>query len=371
MTRFRFELATPADDADLRYILAATPMPGRIAVGFRREPSWFAAAVVDGYFRQVVACRDLDTGRLIGFGCRSIRRVYLNGQPADVGYLSSLRVLPEYRNIGLVARGYAFFRKLHADGRVPFYLTTIAEGNETALKILTSGRAGLPTYHPAGRYCTIALALPRRPPRVTPPPGVTLRPATTSDLPAILDLLATEGTRRQFFPHYQRDDFLSADGGLRDLALDRLLLAERGGRLLGMVAGWDQHAFRQSVIEGYSGWLKWLRPVYNTWHHLRGAPGLPAPGQPLHYLSAALPLAAGDDAGVFAALLAELRGRCSGGAWSHLLLGLHEADPLLGIARHWQTACYTTFLYLVAWPDGDAQRLALDDRPPYLELGTL
>jgi hypothetical protein len=371
MTRFRFELATPADDADLRHILAATPMPGRVAVGFRREPSWFAAAIVDGYFRQVVACRDLDTGRLIGFGCRSIRRVYLNGQVADIGYLSSLRVLPAYRNIGLVARGYAFFRKLHPDGRVPFYLTTIAEGNETALKILTSGRAGLPTYHPAGRYYTFALPMPRRPPRVALPAGASLRPATAGDLPAILDLLATEGPSRQFFPRYEAEDLLSAEGRLRDLTLDRLILAERSGRLLGVVAAWDQHAYRQSVIEGYSGWLKWVRPLYNTFQHLRGAPGLPAPGQPLRYLTAAFPLIAGDDAGVFAALLAELRRRCSGGPWSRLLLGLHERDPLLGIVRRRAAACYTTHLYLVCWPDGDVQRAALDGRPPYLELGSL
>ncbi len=86
MSRFRFELATPADDADLRQILAATPMPGRIAVSLRREPSWFAAAVVDGHFRQVVACRDLATRRLVGFGCRSVRRLYVNGLPTDVGY---------------------------------------------------------------------------------------------------------------------------------------------------------------------------------------------------------------------------------------------------------------------------------------------
>jgi hypothetical protein len=120
MSRYRFELATQADDADLRRVLAATPMGGRIAVTFRREPSWFAGAAVDGRFRQVVACRDLEGGRLIGFGCRSVREVYVNGRPGQVGYLSSLRVLPEHRNLGLVARGYATFRGLHGDGRVPY-----------------------------------------------------------------------------------------------------------------------------------------------------------------------------------------------------------------------------------------------------------
>src|SRR5947209_2833857 len=111
MSRYRFELATPDDDADLRRVLAATPMDGRIAVTFRREPSWFTGAVVDGRSRQVVACRELETGRVVGFGCRSIREVYVNGRPAAVGYLSGLRLLPEHRNLGLVARGFALIRE--------------------------------------------------------------------------------------------------------------------------------------------------------------------------------------------------------------------------------------------------------------------
>ena len=76
MSRYRFDLAGPDDDADLRHVLAATPMPGAIAVRLlQREPSWFAGRSCDGRSRQVLACRDrVDTGRLVGFGCRSIMR---------------------------------------------------------------------------------------------------------------------------------------------------------------------------------------------------------------------------------------------------------------------------------------------------------
>src|SRR5947208_16308408 len=105
MTRYRFDLASEADDADLRRVLVETPMAGRIAVSFRREPSYFAAAVVDGHFRQVVAARDAAAGQVVGFGSRSVRSVYVNGRPEAVGYLSSLRLLEAHRNQGLVARG--------------------------------------------------------------------------------------------------------------------------------------------------------------------------------------------------------------------------------------------------------------------------
>jgi hypothetical protein len=371
MSRFQFELAQKDDDGALRQILAATPMPGRIAVSFAREPSWFDAAVVDGYYRQVVACRDLATRRLVGFGCRSVRRLHVNGVPTDVGYLSSLRALPEARNRGLVARGYAFFRRLHQDGRAHFYLTTIAEGNANALKVLTSGRAGLPSYHPAGCYHTLALRLPRRPPRASTPPGVSLRSATLADLPALLEYLAQNGSRRQFFPCYAREDFVSASGLLRGLELERLMLAERHGHLVGVLAGWDQHAFRQSVVQAYSGPVHWLRPLYNLGQRVRGQPGLPAPGQHLHFLTAALPLVADDDPDVFAGLVSELSRRCAGGGWSHLLLGLHENDPLLPLFRRNCAACYTTHVFVVCWADGESRRALLDGRVPYLELGSL
>lgn len=370
MSRYRFELATPEDDADLRHVLAATPMSGRIAVAFRREPSWFSGAVVDGRFRQAIACRDLRTGRIIGFGCRSIRDVYVNGQPASVGYLSSLRVLPEHRNLGLVARGYAFLRELHGDGRVPFYLTTIAAGNRTALDVLTSGRAGLPMYHPAGAYHTIAIALPRRQRRTTRG-AVAVRPARPEDLPAILDFLAAAGSRRQFFPRLEANDFLSSEGLMRSLSLDKMLLAEREGRLVGTLAAWDQHDYRQSVVHAYHGCLRWLRPLYNTWAWLRGRPGLPRPGSDFHYLTGALPVGTNDEDDVFATLLEGLRDRSSGGPWTHLLIGLHEADPLLRVAQRYQGTDYVTHVFLASWPDGEKARAAVDGRPPYLEAGSL
>src|SRR6185295_2018695 len=84
MSRYQFDVATEADDADLRRVLAETPMPGRIAVSFRREPSYFAAAEIDGRFRQVVAARELNSGRIIGFGSRSVCQRYVNGLPTPI-----------------------------------------------------------------------------------------------------------------------------------------------------------------------------------------------------------------------------------------------------------------------------------------------
>ena len=370
MSRYRFNLASPDDDADLRRILAATPMPGHIRVSFRREPSYFAGAWVDGRFRQVVAARDLESGRLVGFGCRSVMPRWVNGRPESIGYLSTLRLLAEHRNRGLVARGYANLRRLHRDGRTRLYLTTIAEGNRTALDLLASGRAGLPAYHFAGRYHTLALPLPARPDRVAERDGLQVRPARAEELLRVVEWLNSEGSKKQFFPLYEGDDFVSESGIFKNLRPEDVLLAWRGAELAGVVAGWDQMGFRQTVVHGYGRILNCVRPLYNVWMRWRGQPALPRPGEEFRYLTAALPVVSANDPQVFSALIETLRARAAG-AFDYLLLGLHEADPLLAVARRWRATRYTTRLYLVCWDDGEELRKSLDGRPPYLELGCL
>jgi hypothetical protein len=158
---------------------------------------------------------------------------------------------------------------------------------------------------------------------------------------------------------------------MRGLSLDKMLLAERGGRLVGTLAAWDQHAYRQSVVHAYHGWLRWARPLYNIWACLRGQRGLPRPRGAFRYLTGALPVVAEDDEKVFAALLEELRNRSAGGPWTHLLIGLHEADPLLRVAQRCQATGYVTHFFLVCWPNGEEARAAVDGRVPYLEAGSL
>ena len=371
VARYEFQLATRADDAELRAILATTPMPGRIAVSFRRDPSFFDAAVVDGAFHQVVVCRDQQEGRIVGFGCRSVRQRFVNGHPTPVGYLSSLRLLPEYRRLGLVARGYRFFRSLHRDGMAQVYLTTIAEDNEHALSTLTTGRAGLPEYAFTGRYHTVVIPISRRHGFTCSDSALQVREATALDRDCLIAFLQEAGPARQFFPCLGPADFFEAGSTLRDLAPADLLLAFRRGRLVGTLGSWNQQGFRQSVVESYARLLGWLRPFYNAWATISGRPRLARVGEPLRCLMAAIPTVLEDEGIVFETLLEAVLARASGGPADYLLVGLHETDPLLPVARRLAAESYVTRMYLVSWEDGHAFHARLDDRPSYLELGFL
>ncbi|HEX6097386.1 MAG TPA: GNAT family N-acetyltransferase, partial [Thermoanaerobaculia bacterium] len=146
-------LATNADDAGIRRLLASTPMPGRIRVRFEREPSYFAGCAPD---TQVLVARD--GARVVGVACRTIQRLYVNGVAEDVGYLGQLRVDPAYRGQLLTARGYRVMRELHADGRARGYYTTIVDGNAQAEGVLVRRSRGvMPRYRFLEKLYTLAV----------------------------------------------------------------------------------------------------------------------------------------------------------------------------------------------------------------------
>lgn len=369
MSRYQFELATSADDAALRDVIRRTAMDGDLSLSFQREPSYFAAGVVHGPFSQTVIGREHDSRRIVGFGVRSVRQHRLNGRQTPVGYLSALRILPEYRNLSLLARGYRFFSELHEDQRTSIYFTTIAEGNESALSVLTSGRAGLPPYHEAGRYHTLVIPGTSRPPRRQNSDDITVRPARESEWPELLSFWQEEGAGRQLFPCYTQQDFFNPAATFRDLAPQDVFLARRDGVLAGTFGLWNQQSFRQTVVERYSRRLAWFRRPFNLFAKLRKLPPLPPAGSRIPYSVAALSLIRGDDPAVLTRLLQTVRHQL--GNDRHLMWGLHESDPLLPVARQYAVTSYVTRLYFVCWDDGEPLRNTIDDRPVYLEVGTL
>lgn len=370
MGQFEINLASPDDDAALRTLLASTPTEGSVRVAFTREPSYFDAAVVDGHFRQVVVVRCTATQQVVGMGVRSVFAAYVDGQPANVGYLSGLRLLPAYRGqAGLLARGYRFLRQLHDDRRAPYYLTTVAADNHAATRILSSQRAGLPVYHPWGRYHTLTYAA--RPASGRAPGQITVRAATPGDGPAVAAWLARQGARRQFFPVLGEEEFNGHPRRMHQLRPESILLAYEADRLVGVIGVWDQRPFKQTIVAGYSRWLQLARPCYNVAARLGAKPALPPVGQTLNVVYAAFLTAEEDRPEVAVALLhgAQAEAHAQGG--NLLLVGLHESDPLLPALQSRSGREYVTILYLVYWP-GDAldfDRLAA--RPPYLELGCL
>jgi hypothetical protein len=318
----------------------------------------------------VLVCREAQNRRVVAIGHRSVKSVFVNGQPTSVGYLSGLRLDQSVRNRQILTHGYAFLRKLHAARPVQMYLSTIMEDNLPAKAVLLSGRSGLPGYHDFGRFCCMAVGLQSRS-AGSRSSEIRVRHAGAADGPSIIGFLNREGRSRQFFPEYQVEDFGAPGGLLSHLQWEDVFLAFRGDDLIGVVAGWDQRAFRQWRVTGYDAWLGLLRIPFNLVAKVRKMPLLPKPALPLHYFILSLACVRGNDRSVFEDLLEEVV-REKRRHYAFFLAGFHERDPLLPELLARPHFPLPSRLYVVAWEE-DAEAVQKLDRElvPYLELGSL
>jgi hypothetical protein len=272
---------------------------------------------------------------------------------------------------------------LHADGRTEGYLATITDGNEEARGLLVRrARRGLPAFRPEARLHTLALhvrhtgAGPSWRRAGAGSAGSEIAQGTPEDTGAVVSFLRREGRRRQFFPALTEADFGPGDAGAGPQPGD-VVIARRKGQIAGVAALWDQGAQKQTVVRGYRGALRWLRPAYNLGARLLGAPAapLPAPGSPLRSAFASYLTVAEDDPPTCRALLRALLGLAAGRGQAYVLLGLAEGDPLLEVGRRFPHVAYSSTLYTVRPPDGrpDGREWldALDGRPAQVEIATL
>jgi len=198
-----------------------------------------------------------------------------------------------------------------------------------------------------------------------------VRKSTCEDSERLLTFLQEEGPARQFFPAYEASDFSKSSRRLLGLRPESVLLAHVDGQLVGTLGVWDQLGFKQNIVRGYSKRLSLCRPYYNCFAALRGKPKLPKVGERLNLRYATIPVVAGDHPDIVECLIQAAITELREQSGDLLMIGLHEADPLLPFIRPYSGREYATLLYLVYWPEEIPDFKKLSDRVPYLELGCL
>ncbi len=372
---YRFDLATEADDGALRAILKNTSMPGEISLSFQREPSFFAAERAGNLCSQVIAARETASGAIVGLASRSFRKMFIDGEVAIGGYLSNLRGMPQVRGGPLLARGYRFLKDLHGDGRTPFYVTTILDGNDNAKELLTSRRAGLPVYHPLGRLHTYLIPLYKW--RRLPSQGPTsqgpkvIKGMSGDQLAAAVANLNSHNRRHQFGPCYTSQD-LKGDTQLLPGFSPKNLYGYQGRSGLTATLGvWDQTSFKQSVVTDYSRRYRLARPLFDIGALFGVTLKLPKIGRPFPYLYGAfLSHAPGCEKHLETLLLAALKDWSRRG-YTYLMIGAHERSPLTSMFQRYAAGRKSSMAYLVYWEDSLKHPLPSAALIPHLEIATL
>jgi hypothetical protein len=362
---YEVRLATAADEPEVRALVGSVAMPGAVAIRFAREPDYSLGATIMGDPCDVVIVRDGATGRLAGFGCRAERRAFVNGREQRIGYLGQIRAAEGYRGRWLLVRALAWLREAGHDDLL--YCGVVARENPRAREVLVGRRppGGMRRARLAGLTTCAILLRPRRRPAA---PGLDVEPARPDDLADVVAFLRREGPRRQLFPAYDLAD-VAGGTALRGLAPGDVAVARRRGTIVGVMAAWDQGAYKQDVVDAYGPALRRLRPAWDLAARLLGAAPLTPPGRAIPLAFAAMTCVAGDDPEIMRALVAACAERARAQDKAFLMLGLADEDPLLAVARRWLHVTYRSDLFALSWREDPAA--VLDGRTPYIEIATL
>jgi len=352
--RVNFGVASEGDDADIRRLLRENPMPGKISLLLEREPDFFADANLPGETKQTIIARD--DNRVVCVGSCTVRKRFINGEPRSVGYLGGLRLdASQAGRFNILRRGYEFFRELQAAAPADFYFTSIAADNDRARMLLERGLPGMPRYEFIGEFVTILVPTghwnsDRNDVADTTPPAEQLIP-----------LLNRHNSRHQFAPFWSAVELAA----LQPLGLqpENFRFIREGKQVVAGAALWDQRAFRQTVIGGYTASVAMVRPVLNLVTSIAGGMRLPAIGETLGNAFVSQLAVELNEPEFLIRLLAELRGMASRSGIEFLTLGFAANDPRLAVLRkNIRGREYHSRLYVVRWPEFGGAAQELDGR---------
>lgn len=342
-------------------------MPGVIQLSLQREPSFFAAAQIEGAeHHAIIAMRD---GQIAAMGSVSVRERFYNGKTMRIGYLGGLRLARSFRGrFDILRRGYQFFRTLDAKLNVPFYLTSIAADNRQAIELLEKGLPGMPTYRHIGNLSTALVPLPRSPDRNG---RLEFQDGRADSRERFLQYLDTSMSQFQFAPRWTAAALHQLQNS-HNLNADSFQLLLENGKLLAGASLWDQRAWKQAVVNGYSFPLALLRPVYNLFADWTNRVKLPRVGSPIPQAFVSHLCLPVDRPELLAPLLGSFTSAARAAGIELLTLGFDSRDPRLAwLCRHFHAQVYHTRIYQVSWPDAKSSFEPADDRLLYPEVALL
>jgi hypothetical protein len=296
---------------------------------------------------------------------------YINGKPRRIGYLGELRLDRRRRGqFGIIRGGYQFFEELAQIDPAEYYFTSIASDNEPSIRLLERGLAGMPAYTFLGEFATLVIpagqnALRKRKfeaaTRRLHGRGLRYSPACRDQYVELASFLNRTGSQHQLAVTWNETELQAlTQFGLQ--ASDFQLVLD-GLEIVGCAAIWDQCAFRQTVVRGYSRRLAFARPWLNFGSHIFGTPRLPGIGS---ILANALlsPLAVSShDTQLLLDLVHLCAARASEKGLEFLTLGFGAQDSRAGaVCGAFRCHKYLSRLYQVNWPGIETNLEALDGR---------
>jgi hypothetical protein len=269
----------------------------------------------------------------------------VGGRPVRCAYVGDLRIAPRARGGTLLARLHDAVMALVEPLGVDLAYCAIVEGNRPAAALRVPRRS-IPRYRRLGliRVCAVTYAGGSR--RAAP-----VETPRMDDLPEIARSLDAFALRHDLAPAWTADRLAAQLLRVPGLSLDRFLVARERGRIVGVLAAWDQGLLQRRRVLAYRGRAAVTRLLHDARAVARGHPRLPRAGEVLRELHVTHVAVEDGRADLFGSLVAEAWRRSADGY--HLMsFGLVEGHPLLAGLAGIEHASFFTGLHSVARPDG-------------------
>ena len=366
MERYSIEVAKESDDADLREVLRETQMKGNISLSFETEPSFFKSIAILGEKQTVLSIREVKKDKIIGFLIRSIKNVFIDGEIEKVGYLSSIRLLEEYRGGRLLIQGNKELKKLLEKSKERINFTTIIEDNIYAKKIIAKSRAGLPNYIPIGVNITFAIK-PIKKSRYKTHNNIKIQKGINGfSMNEIVDFINTHGKKKNFFPVCSEQIFQK--NYLKDFNSKDFYLAHKDNKILGVIGTWDQSKFKQTIVKGLSLKYKALRLINNyLLTYIINTPIISNINEKINALYINFIAIENNDDNVFSSLIDTISIQNSNKSYNYFLIGIDQNDPLCKSMEKFKSFTYNAVIYLVNY----SKEIIQSKKVNYLEISRL
>ena len=297
---------------------------------------------------------------------------FINGCVKTIGYLGNLRITPEYQGHFLPLKAMDFLHENEASGEAEFFFSAISKENITPRVIFYDHpRPSFPRSVFMENIYTAGIIV-----------GLKKRYVDTQDsilkgsvelLDDIINFLNREGSHKNLFPCYKREDFEN-NGLTEGFKIEDMRIAYRNNEIVGIMGYWDQSGFKQSVITSYNSFLKVLKPIYNVISLILSPfgllPPLPDIGEEIKSAYGAFMCIKNDDPELFKNLLNSVYNIAVKRGKHYLLVGLTESDPLLHFLKKNHHISYHSSIYLYSLKD-DPPQLKAKEVVPYVEIAAL
>lgn len=320
--RYTLRFAEDCDNDGIREIFESEGFGGNISIQYLRGKKPLDSFKYEGDRADIMVITDNEENRMIAVGGAVVRMEYVNGRAEKCGYLTGLKIHPDYRGkIRFIAKAYQFLHDKISDCYC-FY-TTILDDNKGAIALLEKRHKNMPEYRYIGHYTTYCFHGGKK--------------------ILSLDKNNTEGFDELLRTHFSALSFTPADYRCCGFGRSEFYSIRENGKIIACCLVGNQQEHKQYRMCSYGGIYKLIAMLPTK---LLGYPSFPKPDSLINYGTVAYLYVRDNDQKLCADFL---RSVAAESGFDLLIWGGFENNPLCKALDAMKTVHYGSRLYSVSW----------------------